>query len=183
MLEAHWPMSKKYWKLYKYVFGACWFLWEQLRKRKLTTFRTESAGFVKVPVLVVPSGNPTSRKRTETLSAGIGIPLVTRLTSFPMYDPSLNSQEKPTSKSAPKARKRISLMTAVTPRSDRVHRTSVIHKTTPTKIKPKPWEIGHSCKYLLEMTSCSMCPACQCYVYDEDIMASWSPCESEFNAV
>ena len=186
MLEAHWPLSKKYWKLYKYVFGACWFLRELLRqrKKKKTNFVTEPAAIKPTNYTALQATSPTSPKRTETLSAGIGIPLVARLTTFPMYDPSLyTSEEKLTPKSTPKARKRISVLMAVTPKYDKRRRISVINKTTPAKVTPKAWDNSNSCKYIVEMSSCSLCPSCHCYVYDEDTMASWSPSESEYNTV
>lgn len=182
MLESHWPLSKSYWKLYKYVFGACWFLRQSLRKKKKQNAQSLYLNLAKESQRETLK-SPMSPRRAESLGMGIGVPLMARLTSFPMYDPSLETEGDTASpKSTPQmSKKRASILLSGSPMLNKLRRVSVHHRTTPTRPTPKPWALSSHSQYLLEMSSCSPCPSCHCLVYDEDIMANWTSSESEYN--
>ena len=182
MLESHWPLSRSYWKLYKYVFGACWFLRESLRKKKKQNSQSLHLNIASESQTEAVR-SPISPRRAESLGMGIGIPLIARLTSFPMYDPSLELEEDTAEpKSTPQmAKKRASILLGSSPKLNKIRRISVAHRSTPTHPIPKPWALNSHSQYLLEMSSCTSCSACHCLVYDEDIMANWTTSESEYN--
>lgn len=182
MLESHWPLSRSYWKLYKYVFGACWFLRESLRKKKKQSSHSLHISTTKESQTETVK-SPMSPRRAESLGMGIGIPLMARLTSFPMYDPSLEMKEDcPSPKNTPQmAKKRASILLSGSPMFGKSRRISAYQRSTPAHPTPKPWALNSKSQYLLEMSSCSPCPSCHCLVYDEDIMANWTTSESEYN--
>ena len=183
MLESHWPLSKSYWKLYKYVFGACWFLRQSLRKKKQQSSQSFHLSLTKESQKEDTLKSPMSPRRAESLGMGIGVPLMARLTSFPMYDPSLELEEDSASpKTTPQlSKKRSSVLLGGSPVLNKLRRVTVYNRTTPTHPTPKPWALNSNSQYLLEMSSCSPCPSCHCLVYDEDIMANWTTSESEYN--
>ena len=121
-----------------------------------------------------------SPKRSENGTVGVGIPLMERITSFPLYDPTLDVETEIPSQT-PHMKKRISQFMHHSPQQPKLRRTSV-HRSTPTRpISSNRWALNSIQRHILEMTTCSMCPSCNCLVYDEDIMANWFPSESEYN--